>query len=222
MAASTTITVSGLPARLTQIVQGIQPGKIVFPTKVIGAMVVSDIKKNFSEGHSPDGVKWKALAHGRLSGGAGLPLRDNGLLLASITSRITGNEIAAGSGLEYAGVHQWGKVIKPTKAKMLAIPVTKEAKRAGGPRNFPKPLTLIVFGKSGKGVLAESPPAKPKGKKSAAVTAAPAGKRPMGKVHFVLVSSVTVPARPFVGLSAGLMDRIEMLLIDVGIKAASA
>ena len=182
---------------------------------------MSDIKKNFSEGHSPDGVKWRALAHGRPSGGTALPLRDNGLLLASVGYHITGNEIAAGSGLEYAGVHQWGKVIKPVKAKMLAIPITKEAKRAGGPRNFPRPLVAIV-GKNGKGVLAEAPRPKPKGKRKSTAVAAGPVKRQMGKVHFILVKEVTVPARPFVGLSSGLMGRLEMLMIDVGIKAASA
>jgi phage gpG-like protein len=223
--ASTTVPIAGLEQRLVQLAGAAVKFKV--PIKVISRMVLSDIKSNFAGGHSPDGVRWKPLAHGRPSGGSALPLRDNGLLLASLTTRESPTEIAVGTNLAYAGVHQWGGIIRPVRAKLLAIPITKEAKRAGGPRNFPRPLTAII-GKSGEGVLLETPPRRPKPAKPKRSTAVTNGsvKKPAvptpgerGKVQFVLVKEVVVPARPFLGLSAGLLDRVERLLIDEAARA---
>ena len=77
--------------------------------------------------------------------------------------------------MDYAGVHQEGATITPKAAKALAIPVTNEARRAGGPRSMD--LHLVW----------------PKGKAAGTL------RDDANKVHFVLVKSVTIPARPFLG-----------------------
>ncbi len=209
MAATVTVSVAGLSAALPGVLAGIAPGRIVWPTKVIGQMVVSDVKSNFANQRGPDGVRWRQLSRPR-PGGGNLALRDRGLLLGSITAAATADTVAVGSGLEYAGVHQFGGVIAPKAAKALAIPVTKEAARAGSPRRFPRPLFLLK-GKAGKpGCLAES---KETGRGKA--------KTKTVVVHYVLVAKVVVPARPYLGFSAGLLGRVERLVSDLGVKAVS-
>jgi phage virion morphogenesis protein len=210
--ASQSIPIGYLDARLGEIIRDIQPNKLQLPLKVISGMILSDVRNNFARSQGPDGRKWKPLAHGRPGQSGGLPLRDTGMLLASTNSRVVGQEIIVGSNHISAGVHQFGGTIKPKKAKLLAIPLTKEAKRAGSPRNFPRPLVAII-GKSGEGVLIEAPPRRggsAKGKKPAA--------KGKGKAQFALVKQVIIPARPFLGFSAPLMDRIERLLIDTVLK----
>lgn len=218
--ASGVIPLAGLEQRLVQLVGS--AAKFKLPIKVISKMVLSDVQSNFAKGSSPDGVKWKPLAHGRPSGVGGLPLRDNGLLLGSMTQKSTASEITVGTNLAYAGVHQWGATITPKRGRFLAIPLTKEAKRAGSPRNFPRPLTAII-GKNG-GVLIETPPPRPKKPKgSTAVTAGKTKKKPPPAkppvAQYALVKRVKIPARPFLGLSAKLLDQVERLIADEAIRA---
>lgn len=216
--ASGIVPISGLEQRLVQLVGSATKFKL--PIKVISKMVLSDVQSNFAGGHSPDGVKWKALAHGRPRGGNPRPLRNNDILMGSMNQKVTETEIIVGTNLQYAGVHQWGGTITPKKGKFLAIPLTKDAQMAGSPRNFPRPLTPII-GKNG-GVLIETPPRRPRPKGSTAVTAGKGKKKPppstAGKAQYALVKRVKIPARPFLGLSAGLLDRVDRLIADEAIK----
>src|SRR5579864_5954306 len=102
--------------------------------------IISSTRENFSGSHAPDGAPWKPLKHPRPnSKGADKPLRDKGLLMASIAARgkdgnvfsKTGDSIEWGSNLEYAGLHQFGGTVKPKNAKYLSLPLTAEAARAG-------------------------------------------------------------------------------------------
>lgn len=129
--------------------------------KLLSISVREDAKKNFDAGTSPDGVPWAPLKFTRARGGD-KPLRDRGILMASMQGRgtgsvsiISGATLEQGTNLDYAGIHQSGGVIVPTKGKYLAIPRTPEAARAGSPRKFPRPL-VAIFGKRG-GVLVEKP-----------------------------------------------------------------
>lgn len=127
--------------------------------KLLSISIREDAKKNFDAGASPDGVPWAPLKFTRARGGD-KPLRDRGILMASMQGRgpgsvsiISGATLEQGTNLDYAGIHQSGGVIVPTKGEYLAIPRTPEAARAGSPRQFPRPL-FAIFGKQG-GVLIE-------------------------------------------------------------------
>lgn len=176
----------------------------------IAVAAVADTKTRFATATSPQGVPWVPLAHPRIiSHGADKPLRDTGLLMASIQARVTRNELILSSNLEYAGVHQWGATIKPKRGKMLAIPLTKEAKRHGSPRHprpFPRPL--FVLASAGHSPVLAERIQKGKGKKRQAVLV----------IHYVLVPSVTIPARPFLGFSKDLKEEIAAICLDAVAK----
>lgn len=168
---------------------------------VVAQMAVSDVKKNFAGGHAPNGAPWKALAHGRPSGGSAKPLRDKGLLMASVTGRAITDGVAVGSNLAYARLHNEGGTVTAKRTKFLAIPLTKEVSRAGSPRRFPSKLVSVI-GKGGKsGVLID----------------------PVKNVaHYALTKSVRIPKREFLGFSAGLLNRVGRLVADEIIKNAGA
>ena len=185
-------------------------------------LIVADIKENFQGSHTPDGIPWKPLAHPRPnSKGSDKPLLDKGLLRASVTASggkghyetITRREMTFGTNLEYARVQQEGGTIRPRNAKNLAIPLTKEAVKAGSPRNWAE-----GFVKKGKNMaqrnmltLIARPGKNPllveilsgKGKKGARWIA-----------HYVLVKSVTIPARAFLGFGDKLIQGVSEILAD--------
>lgn len=175
--------------------------------------VVSNVKENFSGSHSPDGSPWLPLAHARPnSKGADKPLRKNGILLGSVTSRqgeghyeeVTSTRMEYGTNLDYAATQQYGATIFPRSSKYLAIPLTKEADRAGRARNFGQPLRFQPFSKnSGKsgGFLIEDK----RGTKRKAAQAIR---------HYILVDHVTIPARPFLGWSDDLVDEVGEILSE--------
>lgn len=130
--------------------------------KILSLLIKNDAKVNFDRSVTPDGRPWAPLRFPRArGGGAGSkPLRDRGLLMASMqgrgpnaVERISGATLEQGTNLEYANLHQYGGVIVPTGGrKFLAIPRTPEAARTPA-RKFPRPLRAII-GKRG-GVLVE-------------------------------------------------------------------
>ncbi len=157
--------------------------------------IVADVKENFIRSADPDGKAWRPLLFQRPRGG-NLPLRDTGVLMASVTAagkghveRVTNVSITVGTNLLYAGIHQAGGVVVPKAGKFLAIPKTREAQRAGSPRRFSQPL-FAKIGKRG-GVLVESK---------------------TGKVQYALVRKVTIPARPFLGFGRRLLDKLKQLV----------
>lgn len=85
--------------------------------------LASEAKRNFSEGRDPDGNPWKPLKRQRnrkrdrrAKGGTGQkPLRDTGLLMASMSARGSGavRDIGAfhleqGTSISYGAFHQFG------------------------------------------------------------------------------------------------------------------
>lgn len=88
--------------------------------------------------------------------------------------------------LTIAGVHEYGATIHPKKAKNLAIPLTKEAKNAGSPRNIAG-LQFIPI-EPGYGYLVREKP-KAKGKEY----------NPDNyEWLYMLVKSVEIPERSFI------------------------
>jgi phage gpG-like protein len=166
--------------------------------EVLAVMLTADLKTNFEAGHAPDGTAWPALAHPRpRTGGADQPLRDRGLLLASLTAggahhvqEISDAALVVGTNLDYARLQQEGGEVRPTSAKALAIPLTAEAARVGCARDWTGP-PLFVF-RATKGQHAFLAEAQQKG-----------GRKSFTQLvlHYILVASVKVPARPFLGFS---------------------
>lgn len=173
--------------------------------------IVADTKENFAAGRGPDGQAWPALAHSRPgSKSADKPLRDKGLLMASVLSanaqghveELTDDYFLMGTNLDYARIHQEGGTITPKNAKALSIPLTREAERAGGARNFPRDL-FVWKGESGRAFLAE---AEQKGR----------GKKSFTQLlfHYILLDSVRIPARPFLGFGQRLVAKLTEIFVD--------
>lgn len=161
----------------------------------IRVLAVGGVREHFQTATGPDGKPWKRLAHARPEGGSARPLSDKGLLAASVSARITADTLTLLASHPGANVHQFGAKIRPTRAKALTIPLTAEAKRAGGARRFPRPLFVIRFPGVESGFLAEDD-----------------GKRIV--FHYVLRREVEIPARPFLGFSKRTTDRVVAILAD--------
>ncbi len=122
------------------------------------------------------------------SNNGGRTLIKSGKLINSIKYRTQGQKviISAGGGLKYAAIQHQGGVIRPRKAKYLAIPLTKAA-QVKSPRDFEN--TYIH-----KGVIF----LKVDGGKDIAL--------------YALKKSVTLPARPYMYLTDAEMTDIHRIL----------
>lgn len=142
-------------------------------------------RERFRTQIAPDGNKW--LPSRRQEAQGGKTLTGNGILSGSITSDATIEYAEWGTNVEYGALHQFGGVIKPVRAKFLAVPITDTARAVPGPRFFPGELAVVQSLK-GQWMLLDPD---------------------TGDVHYLLKRSVEVQARPFLGLSA--QNRDEML-----------
>lgn len=180
------------------------------PLQAAAAALRSDFRENFDGSHGPDGTPWPGLKHPRIrSKGADKPLLDRGLLAASAAARgtnhienVTPNSLEIGTNDERAALHQFGGEIRPKKGRALSIPLTVDALRAGGARNFPRPLFVDVTN-GDKAFLAETVQ-KGRGKK----------RRDQLIRHYILVPKVTIPARPFIGFSEKVLGIIDTIFAD--------
>lgn len=159
----------------------------------IAVVAAGAVQQGLTAGVSPDGTAFRPLGWPRPRGGS-KPLLDTGVLRASVSAEADGRGLTVRANAPGARLHQEGGVIVPTRAKALTIPVSKEAVRAGGARNFPRRLFALGRKAGGNGALAER-------------TA-----RGGLIVHYLLRMSVTVPARPYLGVSAAAARRIARLL----------
>ncbi len=164
--------------------------------KSAGMMMVADVKRNFNESHDPDGTPWKPLAFARPSGGS-KPLQDQGLLAASFSASTGGNWAQVGSNAVQANLHQLGGTIVPKRTKYLAIPLTRQAQRAGSPRRFPGLLRCVIGAKGGVMIDAQGEP-------QYALTKGP----------------IVIPARPMVGFGKRLMERLDLLFAEFMARVA--
>lgn len=180
--------------------------------KTISGIMRADAMERFQTQTSPKGKPWKMLKHPRPNGGSNI-LQSSGLLRREATApasfQIQGTSVVHTVKHPGAATHNFGAVITPKSAKFLAIPITKEAARAKSARHFPRPLGCVIF-PSGKGILYEKSKSRKKrrGKKNKGVP----GKR--GTVHYVLVKSVRIPQRKFMGISPKAKQQIEDAIIE--------
>jgi phage gpG-like protein len=155
--------------------------------KVLSQLLVSDVKKRFSSSTSPEGTPWRPLKYPRPNGG-NAPLRDTGQLMASITGKADATGVVVGTNRVGAALHNFGGTIRPKKRKFLAIPLTREAKRAGSPRRLRKTKGIPLFARKVRG-------------------------RWFG--HFLLTRKAVIPARPFMGVSREGEKLIGQALADL-------
>lgn len=190
---------------------GGSPGDSLPPplANILKQILLSDVKSRFSTGTDPRGVKWRPLKFSRPNGGD-VPLRDTGVLMASFTGGSDGRSVWVGTTHPGAKLHNFGGVVRG-KGKMLAIPLTKEAKRSGGPRRWtggelkfqptgkPRVFLLVSAASGARGSGARG---------SGAGKPRKAKKRGAAKIdveklvsQFLLVDQVRVPQREFMGVS---------------------
>ena len=112
--ATSTLNLADLPNWL----DGIDPSKLDVPRllRPVGIYLAAQAKRNFDLGQSPDGVPWAPLARTskRRGGPTAKPLRDTGILMASMAAGtghiedIAGSSMTWGTNVFYAGFHQHG------------------------------------------------------------------------------------------------------------------
>lgn len=180
-------------------------------------IVRADTARCFDKQRSPEGKKWSPLQHPRPgSKGSDKVMQDQGLLRAAATSdapgsicRITGGSLIMGVSLVQARILNDGGVITPKNGKFLAIPATVEAKRCKSARNFPRKLSCIINKAGTGGVLVEYVRKKQRGKKNKGKQRGAAS-----VVQYYLTKEVTIPARPFIGISDKGIDEIQEAWVD--------
>jgi phage gpG-like protein len=114
------------------------------------------------------------------------PHVDTGYLRQSITWILNDKalRLRVGTGVIYGRILELGGPVRPVKAKMLSVPISKEAKKhKGSPRIFPKPLQMIQR-KGGPPLLIEERKGGCHG-----------GQRCI--IHYVLVPKVVIAKRPY-------------------------
>ncbi len=116
------LTLADLPAYLQAKADRLKNADLTKPLKIVRQLLISATKQNFALGQSPDGVPWAPLKRprrrprdkrkGRRKGSIDMPLRDSGLLMASVTAgdidEISGGALRYGTSLSYARYHQFG------------------------------------------------------------------------------------------------------------------
>jgi len=163
-------------------------------------LAVAGARRHFATSRGPDGTPWPPLARTRPGGGSA-PLRDTGLLMASLSAAWAGDTLALSATGPGAALHQYGGTVH-ARGRFLTIPVTREAKAAGGASRFPRPLRFVRTG-ARTGLLVERR----------------AGGR--AKVQYVCVPAVAVPARPYVGFSGGTVAAMADVLAEDQAKAVA-
>lgn len=192
------IPLSQLSALVERAAAALTPADLAPVYAAMQVQATAMTKRHFADGKGPDGKAWAPLAFPRPSGGSGLPLRDTGRLMASIAARADAGGLVVGTAHPAASLHQHGGIVTAKKGKFLAIPLTKEARRAGSPRGYGKPLHFRSRSGGRSGALVESRTGK--------------GKRQQGgRAVYALVPSVRVPARPFLGFGPDELQRLGAL-----------
>ncbi|MEE4137465.1 MAG: phage virion morphogenesis protein [Desulforhopalus sp.] len=87
----------------------------------IGESLVTSTKLRFRKETGPDGEKWKESA--RASEEGGQTLTDDSILKNSIEYEATSTQVAVGTNVKYAKIHQYGGDITPKTKKALKFKV---------------------------------------------------------------------------------------------------
>ena len=151
-------------------------------TEALAKLALRERRRRFVEARGPDGKPWarNAPVTTLVKGAGKRPLSGTGRLRGDLSYRLQSDTVAViGVRVIYGPVHQKGGVIRPVRAKYLAIPTRPEAARAGSPRN----VADLVCIKTGKGLIL------------AKVTARAV------HIWYLLRKEVKIEERPFLGSS---------------------
>lgn len=187
---------------------------------LLGNMMTRQTSQNFREQRDPvTGAPWKktgSLALSTRVQPGGNTLSDNRHLMRSLTERrpkVTKNSVSIDTGaVKYAGIHYHGGTIKPKSARFLALPLTREAKRAKSARRWfkqaqgqwvknEKKQPFVFRSKHGNLLIGTQT-------LSGSVTA-----------HFWLVRSVSITARRYAGWGPKQTGEAETLVAGEAQKA---
>ena len=209
MSISQSIPIEQFPQWTEALIDAVLVGDdFTVPFKRIAVAARADFKERFATETAPDGSSWPKIRgfRQRLKGQP-KALQDKGLLRASASTRgaagnveiLTPTSLEVGTNLDYGAIHQTGGVIRPTNAKALTIPLTREAYRSGGARNMAG-LVLVWPKGSRTGWLQE---VRQRGRGKAKVIR-----------HWLLLPEARIPKREFIGMSPKLETTIDEILQD--------
>lgn len=160
-------------------------------TRAAGLMYLSEVKDRFARSVGPDNQPWTPLSYSRPQGGSS-PLRNTGLFSMSFSAYHTSNSFGVGTNAIQANLMHHGGTVVPKSKRYLTIPQTKDAIYAGSARAMPglffvrRPQFAYLARREGGSV----------------------------RIHWLLVTKVTIPARPIVGVSAPFLDRVKVALVN--------
>lgn len=151
-------------------------------------------------GDDPDPMK-KILQH---NAGSGLI----GGLMAAVPE-MDGDSVSIGppSTIPYANIHQYGGIVRPTRAKNLAMPITKAARTAANARRWWSQQggrAFVYRARTGKKNL----------------FLATTGDDGRVQLHWLLKKEVTIPQRRYIGWGQEQIDDISTQFIKYIAKAA--
>lgn len=152
---------------------------------------VQATKKRLTRGVDPDGKPFIRSKYDPKRG----KLKRRGRLRRSIAyTMLSDTSGVVGSNIIYGRIHQFGGIIRPRNAKMLAIPLTPKARRMR-PRQF---TGLTCVGKYPRLWLVQ---------KGARETTA-------WRWHYILVLKVVMPQRRWLGVGREDEGQIKKIMID--------
>lgn len=164
------------------------------PLASFGGHMREMVLGHFEREQAADGTAWKKSKRAEREGGK--TLFSSGRLAASVRGagavKVGKLEVRLGSNVKYAGIHQSGGVIRAKSGKYLAIPM--RAARNKRPRDFEGTWFRRVRGRLWL--------FRKKGKRS-----------PKIEALFLMLRSVTIPARPYLGFDPGSEDVLVELLV---------
>lgn len=182
---------------------------------LIGVEMQRAAQSTFRQQRDPEtGARWKPIAPITLrsrpgGGGNGKALVDTGALLRDLVStppQQDADSVSIGTNLVYARLHQHGGVVRPRRAKFLTIPLTREAGRS-------KSLKRWLDKNKGQAFIRKS--------RKGNLIAFKSAKHGRPYPHWLLVESVRVPARPFLGWPRdGSGDRMVEKIVAQVIESA--
>lgn len=201
--ASQDIDISALPKYIESLEMVIQDVPLDGLFDRIEMLLIKESLNCFDQSVDPNGNPWGPLKHPRTRGsGDPAPLRDTGVLMASMTATRSGTEgairdrgpgwIRFGTSIPYAAIHQYGGTIVPRQAQFLCIPATAEAAYAGSPTQFSRKLYPRINRTGRSGVLMDD----------------------TDTVQYYMTVEVKIDARPFIGFSHRIANKILMITDD--------
>jgi phage gpG-like protein len=164
----------------------------------VGDYMVSSVQRRINGGIGPDNAPLTvAVKRGSNT------LRDRGQLLSSISSHVTGSQVAVGTNRQGAKTNHFGQTIT-AKGKWLWIPASSRTRTLQRRYGFKASQVMSGLKASGHSVWIQS-----KKGGSSGVVLAKKGKKGKVFVVFVLKKSVVIPARPFMVIDRSDRDTIR-------------